>query len=105
MIDWSQCLATDFSLVVDGEEIQQVGQTQLFPVRVLYRGDTFVFTKSVPIRSDFYDQLRGKKDWKERLMIILKNRVREDIDEKIRSSRMGIDDKLALMNSGHNQIA
>jgi hypothetical protein len=105
MIDWSQCLATDFSLVVDGEEIQQVGQTQLFPVRVFYKGDTFVFTKSVPIRSDFYDQLRGKKDWKERLMIILKNRVREDIDEKIRSSRMGIDDKLALMNSGHNQIA
>lgn len=105
MIDWSQCLATDFSLVVDGEEIQQVGQTQLFPVRVFYKGDTFVFTKSVPIRSDFYDQLRGKKDWKERLMIILKNRVREDIDEKIRSSRMGIDDKLALMNSGNNQIA
>jgi hypothetical protein len=105
MIDWSQCMAKDFSFVVDGEEIQQVGQTQLFPVRVFYKGDIFVFTKSVPIRSDFYGQLREKKDWKERLMVILKNRVREDIDEKIRSSRMGIDDKLALMNSGNNQIA
>ena len=28
MIDWRKCQADDFSLAVEGEEIQQVGQTQ-----------------------------------------------------------------------------
>jgi len=37
-------------------------------------------------------------------MEILKNRVREDIDERIRSNRIGIDDKLDLMAFGKNQI-
>ncbi len=104
MIDWSQCQAKDFSLVVDGEEIQQVGQTQLFPVRVFYKGETFAFMKSVPLRAEFYAQLRQRDDWKERLMEILKNRVREDIDEKIRSNQVGIDDKLELMAVGKNRI-
>ncbi len=105
MIDWSQCTVNDFSLVVDVEEIQEVGQSQLFPVRVFYKGDTFAFMKSVPIRSEFYSQLRQKKDWKVRLMTILKNRVREDIDDKIRAKRIDIDDKLALMDIGANRIA
>ena len=104
MIDWSQCRATDFSLAVDGEEIQQVGQTQLFPVRVFYKGETFAFMKSVPIRAEFYTQLRQRDDWKERLMEILKNRVRDDIDERIRSSQIGIDDKLDLMAFGKNPV-
>ena len=104
MIDWSQCRAMDFSLVVEGEEIQEVGQTQLFPVRVFYKGETFAFMKSVPVRPEFYAQLRQRDDWKERLMEILKNRVREDIDERISTSRIGIDDKLELMAIGKNQI-
>jgi|CryGeyStandDraft_13_1057135.scaffolds.fasta_scaffold120049_1 hypothetical protein len=97
MIDWSQCRTEDFNLVVDGEEIQQVGQTQLFPVRVFYKGETFAFQKSVPLRAEFYAQLREREDWKEQLMEILKNRVREEIVERIRSSQIGIDDKLELM--------
>jgi len=97
MIDWSQCRAEDFSLVIEGEEIQQVGQTQLFPVRVFYKGETFAFQKSVPLRAEFYAQLREREDWKERLMEILNNRVREEINEKIHSSRVGIDDRLELM--------
>lgn len=104
MIDWSQCQTEDFSLVVDGDEIQEVGQTQLFPVRVFYKGETFAFMKSVPLRAEFYNQLRQRDDWKERLMEILKNRVREDINEKIRSSGLGIDDKLELMAGGKNPI-
>jgi len=105
MIDWSQCQAKDFSLVVDGEEIHQVGQTQLFPVRVFYKGDVFAFTKSVSLRAEFYSQLREKEDWKECLMEILKNRVREDINEKIRSNQLGIDEKLELMDIGRDRIA
>ncbi len=104
MIDWSQCQAEEFNLVVEGEEIQQVGQTQLFPVRVFYKGETFAFQKSVPLRAEFYAQLRYREDWKEQLMKILKNRVREEIDEKIRSSRIGIDDKLELMAMSKNPI-
>ena len=105
MIDWSKCQADDFSLVVEGEEIQQVGHTQLFPVRVFYKGEVFAFMKSVPLRSEFYYQLRKKDDWKECLMEILKNRVREDIDERIRSNQIAIDDKLELMTSGKEQIS
>lgn len=105
MIDWSQCKAEDFSLVVDGEEIQQVGQTQLFPVRVFYKGEIFAFMKSIPLRTEFYSQLREKEDWKERLMEILKNRVREEINEKIRTNRIGIDEKIELMDFGRERIA
>ncbi len=105
MIDWNQCKAEDFSLRVDGEEIQQVGQTQLFPVRVFYKGEVFAFMKSVPLRAEFYEQLREKEDWKECLMEILKNRVREDIDEKIRTNQVGIDEKLELMALGRDRIA
>ncbi len=104
MIDWSQCRPEDFNLVVDGEEIQQVGQTQLFPIRVFYKGDTFVFRKSVPLRAEFYAQLREREDWKERLMEILKNRVRGEIDERIHSSQIGIDDKLELMAMSKDPI-
>ncbi len=104
MIDWSQCKAGDFSLVVEGEEIGQVGQTQLFPVRVFYKGEIFAFMKSVPIRAEFYAQLRQRGDWKERLMEILKNRVRDDIEERICASRINIDDKLDLMAVGKNPI-
>jgi hypothetical protein len=105
MIDWSQCRVEDFSLVVDGEEIQEVGQTQLFPVRVFYKEDTFAFMKSVPLRSEFYSQLRQRDDWKDRLMEILNNRVKEDIVSKIRAGSVGIDDKLELMAVGKNSIA
>ena len=104
MIDWSQWQATDFSLVVEGDEIQRVGQTQLSPVRVFYKGETFAFMKSVPLRAEFYAQLRQRDDWKERLMEILQTRVRDDIDERIRSSRIGIDDKSDLMAFGKKQI-
>ncbi len=104
MIDWSQCQANDFSFVVDGEQIQQVGQTQLFPVRVFYKGEVFAFMKSVPLRTEFYSQLREKENWKECLMEILKNRIREDIDEKIRSNQLGIDEKLELMAIGKDRI-
>lgn len=105
MIDWSQCRPEDFNLVVDGDEIQQVGQTQLFPVRVFYKGEKFAFMKSVPLRAEFYAQLREKEDWKERLMEILKNRVREEIEEKIHSKCIGIDDKLELIAVGKNAIS
>ena len=104
MIDWNQCQVEDFSLVVDGEEIQQVGQTQLFPVRVFYKGEVFVFMKSIPLRTEFYSQLRVKDGWKDSLMEILKNRVREDIVEKIRTNQIGIDEKLELMAIGRDRI-
>ncbi len=104
MIDWSKCQTNDFSLVVDGEEIQQVGQTQLFPVRVFYKGEVFAFMKSVPLRAEFYAQLRKKDDWKECLMKILKNRVREDIVERIRSNHIDVDDKLELMTTSKDRI-
>lgn len=104
MIDWSLCQFEDFSLVIDGEDIQQVGQTQLFPVRVFYNGSTFAFMKSIPVRSEFYSQLRQRTDWKDRLVEILNNRVKEEIQERIKSSQIGFEDKLELMTDGKKRV-
>ncbi|MBN4077923.1 hypothetical protein JYT29_01185 [Nitrospina gracilis] len=104
MIDWSTCKLEDFSLEVDAEEIQEIGQRQMFPVRVFYKDGVLVFLTSVPIRSEFYLQLRQREDWKEKLMMILNQRVKDEIAERIRCQEMAIDDKLEFMESGRNTI-
>ncbi len=104
MIDWSTCKLEDFSLEVDAEEIQEIGQRQMFPVRVFYKDGTLAFFTSVPIRSEFYLQLRQRKDWKEKLMTILNQRVKDEIAERIRCQQMAIDDKLEFMELGRNAI-
>ena len=104
MINWSSCKLEDFSLEVDAEEIQEIGQRQMFPVRVFYKDGAFAFFTSVPIRSEFYLQLRQREDWKEKLMTILNQRVKDEIAEKIRCQQMAIDDKLEFIESGRNAI-
>ena len=41
MLDWAKCKPEDFSMQVDVEEIQEVGQRQMFPVRVFYKDKEF----------------------------------------------------------------
>mgnify|MGYP006928159070 CR=1 FL=1 len=104
MIDWSVCKVEEFSLEVDAEEIQEVGQQQLFPIRVFYKDGALAFLKSVPIRSEFYLQLCQREDWKKKLMTILNHRVKEEIAGRIRAKQMRIGDKLEFMESGRNNI-
>ncbi len=103
-MDWTQCKPEDFSMEVDVEEIREVGQRQMFPVRVFYKDGSLAFLTSVPIRSEFYLQLRQREDWKEKLMTILNQRVKDEIAERIRCQQMAIDDKLEFMESGRNAI-
>ena len=104
MLDWKNCTPGDFSFQIDVDEIQEVGQRQIFPVRVFFKDGTLAFVKSITLRSDFYLQLRQQEDWKEKLMEILKRRVREDINERINSMAMTLDDKLEFMKSSQNVI-
>ncbi|MEK9627829.1 MAG: hypothetical protein VW455_02280 [Nitrospinota bacterium] len=104
MLDWKNCTPGDFSFQIDVEEIQEIGQRQNFPVRVFFKDGSLAFVKSITLRSDFYMQLRQQENWKEKLMEILKRRVREDIDERINSMSMTLDDKLEFMKLGHNAI-
>lgn len=103
-MDWSGCKIEDFSMEVDAVEIQQVGQRQMFPVRVFYKDGTLALFKSIPLQSEFYLQLRQREDWKEKLMAILNQRVKEEIVEKIRSKQIAIGDKLDFMESGRKVI-
>ncbi|MBC8284338.1 MAG: hypothetical protein H8E32_11040 [Nitrospinae bacterium] len=104
MMDWNICKPDDFSMEVDVENIQEIGQRQMFPVRVFYKDGTLAFYKSIPLRSEFYLQLRGRKDWKEKLMVILNQRIKEEIGERIHSRQMGMDDKLEFIGSVRNAI-
>ncbi len=104
MLDWTICKPEEFSLEIDAEEIQEVRQQQMFPVRVFYKDGTLAFLKSIPLRSEFYLQLRQREDWKEKLMAILKQRVKDEIAERIRSSHITIDDKLGFIESGRSAI-
>lgn len=104
MMDWSVCKLEDFSMEVDVEGIQEIGKRQMFPVRVFFKDGTLAFLKSVPVRSEFYLQLRERNDWKEKLMTILNQRVQAEISERIRSRKMAIDDKLELIGLGRRVI-
>ena len=37
MLDWSNCRPNDFSFEIDAEEIQEIGQRQMFPIKVFYK--------------------------------------------------------------------
>ncbi len=104
MLDWNNCGLDDFSFEINGEEIQEIGQRQMFPVKVFYKDGTLAFITSIPFRSEFYWQLRGREDWKEKLMAIIKQRLKVEITERIRSSQMTIDDKLEIIETGQKTI-
>ena len=104
MLDWKNCTPGDFSFQIDVDEIQELSQRQIFPVRVFFKDGTLAFVKSITLRSDFYLQLRQQEGWKEKLMEILKRRVKEDIDARINSMAMCLEDKLEFMGSGQNLI-
>ena len=105
MLDWSNCRPNDFSFEIDAEEIQEIGQRQMFPIKVFYKDGTLAFIKSIPLRSEFYWQLREREDWKEKLMAILKQRLKEEISQRTRSNQMTIDDKLEIIETSKKTIA
>ncbi len=100
MIDWPNADIHDFDYQVDAEEIRTSGDRIVFPLRVSYRGDEFSYTLAVPVRSDFFEELRKLDGWKDALNKILRTRMVEDIHRRKRAARVDVRDKIDLMGGG-----
>lgn len=97
MIDWSHANLEEFTFDVDAEGIQQIGPSQVFPIKVYAQDGTPAFTCTIPVRAEFYRQLKQTADWEASLLKILKSRVREEIQKRIKQNPVPIEDKLQLI--------
>ncbi|NIQ97536.1 MAG: hypothetical protein GWN87_27695 [Desulfuromonadales bacterium] len=97
MIDWSNAHLEDFTFDVDAEGIQEIGPSQVFPVKVHRTDGTPAFTCTIPVRAEFYRQLKQTADWESALLKILKARVREEILKRKKHHPVPIEDKLQLI--------
>jgi len=100
MIDWEKANPDDFRLQMEVESIQESGDSIIFPIRVYHKDGDFAFLKSVPIRADFYRDLKKTADWKEALMKIFQHRVKDDIISRTKTGQIPIEDKVAWMDIG-----
>jgi len=97
MIDWQNAKLNDFTFDVDAEGIQEIGLSQMFPVKVHNRDGMPAFTCTIPVRAGFYRQLKQTADWEAALLKILKCRVREEILKRMKHNPVPIADKLQLI--------
>ncbi len=97
MIDWQNANLDEFSFDVDVEGIQEIGPSQVFPVKVHTQDGTPAFTCTIPVRAEFYRQLKQIADWETALLKILKSRVREEILQRKKHNPVSIEDKLQLI--------
>ncbi len=94
MIDWRKASPDDFRLQVEVESIQELGESIIFPVRVYHKEGDFAFLKSVPIRAEFYRDLKKTIDGQEALTKIFQQRVRDDIVARTKTANISIEDKI-----------
>jgi hypothetical protein len=104
MIDWSKATPEEFELRIEAEGIQESGNHIIFPVQVYHRGGAPTFLKSIPIRSEFYDALKKTTDWKTALMKIFRQRVRDDLAQRIKPQVVPVVDKIDLINTDKQSI-
>jgi len=97
MIDWQNVKLEEFTFDVDVEGVQEIGPSQVFPVKVRTQDDASAFTCNIPVRSQFYHQLKQTADWEAALLKILKSRVREEILKRMKQNPVLIEDKLRLL--------
>lgn len=97
MIDWQNANLAEFNFDVDVEGIQEIGPSQVFPVKVHTKDGTPAFTCTIPVRAEFYRQLKQTADWETALLKILKSRVREEILKRKKGNPVPIEDKLQLL--------
>ena len=97
MIDWQIAKLEEFTFDVDVEGIQEIGSSQVFPVKVHTRDDTSAFACNIPVRAEFYRQLQQTADWEAALLKILKSRVREEILKRKQQNPIPVEDKLQLL--------
>ena len=104
MIDWNKTNVEDFELRIEGEGIQESGSHIIFPVHVYHKEGTSAFLKSIPIRLEFYNALKNTADWKEALMKIFRQRVRDELAQKIRDDVVTVEEKIQFINNGKQTI-
>ena len=97
MIDWQNANLDEFTFDVDVEGIEEIGSSQVFPVKVHTQDGTPAFACTVPVRAEFYRQLKQTADWETALLKILKSRVREEIMKRMKQHPIPIADKLQLI--------
>ena len=97
MIDWQNAQLEEFTFDVDVEGIQEIGSSQVFPVKVRTQEDASAFTCNIPVRSEFYRQLKHTADWEAALLKLLKSRVRGEILKRKKQNPVPIEDKLQLL--------
>ncbi len=98
MIDWEKASPDDFTWQMEVESIQESGDSIIFPVRVYHKDGDLAFLKSVPIRADFYRDLKKTDDWKSALTKIFQQRVRDDLTARIQKVAVPIEDKIAWID-------
>jgi hypothetical protein len=94
MIDWEKCSPEDFEIEVQGDEVNQTGASLIFPVKVYHFNGELAFSQGVPIRAEFYSQLKQREGWQEDLMVIIRKRVRDEINQRIKVQKVSIEDKI-----------
>ena len=90
MIDWQNVSLEDFNLEVDIEEVRDLGNSVVFPIKVIHKDGSVAFTKPVSIRAQFYSDLRRLPDWKRGLWKIFRTRIREELAERRKKSPVSI---------------
>jgi hypothetical protein len=98
MIDWQNINPEQFVFDVNVEGIQEIGPAQVFPVKVHTQDGTPAFTCNIPVRAEFYRQLKQTADWEAALLKILKSRVRDEILKRKKQNPVPIEDKLQLLD-------
>lgn len=104
MIDWEKATLKDFDIQIEGESIQESGEHIVFPVRVYHKEGTVVFTQSVPVRSEFYRALKKTPDWRDALMKILRQRVRDELVQRFKKATVSVTEKIDFIQTDKQPI-
>ena len=95
MIDWEKASPDDFRLQMEVESIQESGDSIIFPVRVYHKDGEFAFLKPVPVRAEFYLELKKMPNWQKALTKIFKQRFKDELIARKKIRTISIADKIA----------
>jgi len=99
MIDGNRDKIEDFEIQVEGHDVQEMGETIVFPVRVYHKNGAFAFVHGVPVRAEFYHALKNTEHWQIALLKILRQRIRDEVQRRLRvSEAVTIEDKVDFIH-------
>lgn len=104
MITWSECKVEDFHIEYHIEENRPSGNRIIFAVGIYHKDKGHIFTKAVTILAEFYNRCMKRDDGDVQLRKILRNRVRDDIVNRINQGEIPIEQEIKLLDAGRDQI-